>query len=345
MLRPVHAFCAPTEGGNGDADVTAHLTDGFLILEFEPIWEESHEDSLALVQTMVRSIQQADSVALFCQRVAEVVRDASKFDRVMVYRFLPDGSGAVDAEAKDARLDPFLGLHYPASDIPKQARELYVRNWIRLIADTRYEPAALLPPIESRLGRPLDLSQSILRSVSPIHLEYLGNMGVAATMSLSLILDGKLWGLIACHSTTPRYIPHRLRVALELFSQMASFLLETEITADELKVRTRSKAIHDHLLTQLAGDAEISDSLDRLRPKLLEIIEADGLGLWIDGRYSSLGRAPGAEDVAGLVDWLNAAVAEGVFHTHCLPVLYPAANNFRGRCKRDTCFVRFQDTA
>ena len=328
MLRPVHAFRAPIAGGNGDADVTAHLSDGFLILEFEPIWEESHEDSLALVQKMVRSIQQADSVASFCQMVAEVVRDASKFDRVMVYRFLPDGSGAVDAEAKHARLDPFLGLHYPASDIPKQARELYVRNWIRLIADTRYKPAPLLPPIEPHLGRPLDLSQSILRSVSPIHLEYLGNMGVAATMSLSLILDGKLWGLIACHSTAPRYIAHRLRVALELFSQMASFLLETEITADELKLRTRSKAIHDHLLTQLAGDAEISDSLSQLRPKLLEIIEADGVGLWIDGRYSSLGRAPGAKDVAGLVDWLNATVAEGVFHTHCLPVLYPPANNF-----------------
>jgi chemotaxis family two-component system sensor kinase Cph1 len=328
MLRPLHAFRLAFAGDNGYADATVHFSDGLLILEFEPIWEEDFDDSLALVQTMVRNLQQAESVGAFCRSLAQVVRAASKFDRVMVYRFLPDGSGAVDAEDREPALPPFLGLHYPASDIPKQARELYLRNWIRLIADTRYEPAPLKPSVDARFGRPLDLSQSSLRSVSPIHLEYLGNMGVAATMSLSLILDGKLWGLIACHAGTPRYVPHRMRVALELFSQMASFLLETRITADELRLRTKSKAIHDDLLTQLAGDAELVDNLERLRPNLLKIIDADGIGLWLDGHYTSLGRAPDAEEVAGLVAWLNETVSDGVFCTQSLPLLYTPAKGF-----------------
>ncbi|SFK66618.1 histidine kinase [Methylocapsa palsarum] len=327
MLRPLHAFHMKAKGGNGDVDATIHLSDGLLILELEPIWEDCLDDPLALVQTMVRNIQQAASVEKFCKLVAEEVRAASKFDRVMVYRFLPDGSGAVDAEAKDSDLSPFLGLHYPASDIPKQARELYMRNWIRLIADTTYQPAPLSPPI-ARLERPLDLSQSMLRSVSPIHLEYLANMSVAATMSLSIILDGKLWGLIACHSRRPRYVPHRLRVALELFSQMASFLLETKITADELQDRTRSKAIQDDLLTQLSGEEELADSLARLRPNLLEIIDADGLGLWLDGNFTSLGRTPNATQAGGLVDWLNETAAEGVFHTDALPLIYRPAVDF-----------------
>ncbi|ACK50960.1 multi-sensor signal transduction histidine kinase [Methylocella silvestris BL2] len=328
MIRPLHAFRMNAVGGNRGVDVTAHFSDGSLILEFEPVYEDIVDDSLALVQTMIRSVQEADSVAAFCQSVADVVRQATNFDRVMVYRFLPDGSGAVDAEAKDPALAPFLGLHYPASDIPKQARDLYLRNWIRLIADARYEPAPLEPVFDAQERRPLDLSQSALRSVSPIHLEYLGNMGVAATMSLSIILDGKLWGLVACHSRTPRFVAHRLRVALELFSQMASFLLETKITAAELELRSRSKVLHDRLLTHLAGVGELADALEKLRPSLLDIISADGLGLWIEGRYTHLGRAPDADQAAGLVGWLNETAEDGVFHTSALPKLYAPAVDF-----------------
>ena len=176
-----------------------HLSDGLLLVEFEPILQQNLIDVLAEVQTMVRKIHKAESVEEFCATLAQVVRDATKFDRVMIYRFESDGSGAIDAEAKDPSLSPFLGLHYPAADIPRQAGELYLRNWIRIIPDTRYEPTPLVPMIDPRLGRPLDLSQCALRSVSPIHLEYLGNMGVTASMSLSLILGGKLWGLVACH--------------------------------------------------------------------------------------------------------------------------------------------------
>lgn len=328
MLRPIHAFRGLAEPGKGKTDVTAHVSDGFLILEFEPIVEEGHDETLTLVQTMVRKIQQAELVELCCQMVAEVVRSASRFDRVMVYRFLPDGSGAVEAEARDPGLEPFLGLRYPASDIPKQARELYLRNWICLIADVESQPSVLQPPLPAAHGQALDLSHSALRAVSPIHIEYLRNMGVAATMSMSLVLEGHLWGLIACHSTTRRYVPHRLRVVLELFSQMASFLLETKITAEELLVRTRPNAVTAEILNELSGNIAPNEKLQDLRPKLLELIEADGLGLWLDGRYSRLGLAPEAEDVEGLVRWLNETASSGVFHTDSLPLLYKPASDF-----------------
>jgi diguanylate cyclase (GGDEF)-like protein len=133
--------------------------------------------------------------------------------------------------------------------------------------------------IDPRLGRSLDLSQCALRSVSPIHLEYLGNMGVTASMSLSLIVDGELWGLVACHHSTGRhFVPRRLRVGLALFSQMASFLLATKIADEELSAVRKRRVVSDDLLTQLAGDDPIIESLTQLRPKLLEIIEASGLG-------------------------------------------------------------------
>ncbi len=120
------------------------------------------------------------------------------FDRVMVYRFAQDDSGEVIAESTHAGVESFLGLHYPASDIPRQARGLYERNWLRIIPDVEAVPSPIQPTLDSA-GKPLDLSQSVLRSVSPIHIEYLENMGVRASMSVSILREGRLWGLFACH--------------------------------------------------------------------------------------------------------------------------------------------------
>ena len=174
-------------------------------------------------------MQRSGSLQALYQAIATEVHDVTGFDRVMVYRFAPDGSGAVIAEARgSAGINSFLGLNFPASDIPRQARLLYQANWIRNIPDARYAPAVIMPPLNPLTGQPLDLSHSILRSVSPVHRQYLANMGVVASVSLSLILRGQLWGLIACHHNAPRYLPHRLRDACELFAEMTSSYLEYE---------------------------------------------------------------------------------------------------------------------
>ena len=228
IARPLHAFTLKARHDGRPTDALVHQNSGLVLLELEPVWDKGPDDALGEVQAMLLRVQQAATPRAFCQGLADEVRGMSGFDRVMVYRFQPDGSGAVIAEAGMPDAKSFLGLHYPASDIPAKPAHCICSNWIRLIPDTHYLPAPILP----RDGvQPLDLSYSVTRSVSPIHLQYLLNMGVGASMSLSIVLRGQLWGLIACHHRTPRFLPHRLRVACELFAQMASWRLETKVAA------------------------------------------------------------------------------------------------------------------
>jgi two-component system, chemotaxis family, sensor kinase Cph1 len=134
------------------------------------------------------------------------VRDLTGYDRVMVYKFDPDGHGKVIAEARDPRLESLLGHHYPATDIPQRARELYLRNRVRMLVDVNYRPAPLVPRCRPDTERELDMSMCQLRSMSPLHLQYLRNMGVTGTLVVSLVREGRLWGLIACHHYSPRHL-------------------------------------------------------------------------------------------------------------------------------------------
>jgi light-regulated signal transduction histidine kinase (bacteriophytochrome) len=168
----------------------------------------------------------------------------------------------------------------------------------------------------------------VLRSVSPIHLEYLANMGVAASMSLSIIMGGRLWGLIACHHSAPRFLPHHLRMACELFAQMASSKLETKVAAEDFEAQLHSKRVHEDLVKSMSQEADLAAGLTRNRPNLLDYIPAEGVGLWLDNHFTPLGRTPGADQVAALVAWLNETAAAGVFHTDRLPLVYPPAAAF-----------------
>lgn len=325
LPRPRYLFARPYGGGNQHVDAVLHASDGFLVLELEPQQEPEPDDSLALVQSMTRLVQKADKISDVYQAIVDAVRSASGFDRVMLYRFLSDGTGMVEAEALGAGVESYLGLRYPASDIPQQARALYLRNWTRLIGDARYKPAPLISLPGQAPARPIDLSQSTLRSVSPIHLEYLANMGVAASMSLSLVIDKKLWGLVACHHGAPRFPAYRLRVAFELFAQMVSFQLETKLEAADLGSRLQQKSISEALIKNLSSGSELADGLNRFRPNLLEYIPASGVALWLDNQFSSFGETPDEKDVGQLVRWLNQTMTDGVFHTDRLSTFYPAA--------------------
>nr|WP_294556911.1 GAF domain-containing protein [uncultured Rhodopila sp.] len=328
MLRPLHAFTLPARHDGRPIDALVHRTGGLLVLELEPVLEKCPDDALSQVQAMLLRVQQAATPRAFCQGLADEVRRISGFDRVMVYRFQPDGSGTVIAEARHDDAESFLGLHYPASDIPQQARALYLSNWVRLIPNTHYRPDPILPPLNPRDGSPLDLSYSVTRSVSPVHLQYLLNMGVGASMSLSLILRGELWGLIACHHRTPRFLPHRLRMACELFAQMASWRLESKVAGEEFDAHLHCKRVHEELVKYIAREGDLTEGLMRQRPNLQDYIPADGVGLWLDGRFTALGRTPAADEVAALVAWLNKTAADGVYHTDHLPLDYPPAAAF-----------------
>ncbi len=196
-------------------DVSAHRSGANLIIELEPASEIPLPASLASLvleelEAAAVAFEQAPTLQALCDLAAIEFRRITGFDRVMVYRFLDDDAGRVLAEAQRDGLHSFANHHFPASDIPRQARALYVRNRTRVIPDIFYQPAPLRP--EWTALAPLDMSDSSLRSVSPIHLRYLDNMGVRASASVSIIKDGALWGLIACHNETPRMMTFDVRV-------------------------------------------------------------------------------------------------------------------------------------
>jgi light-regulated signal transduction histidine kinase (bacteriophytochrome) len=327
LARPLPALRLPAGAHTPPVDVVAYTSGRLLVLELEPVLEAEPDDALSLVQRMMRHVQPAASSVALYQVIVDEIRAATGFDRVMIYRFLPDGSGAVEAESIAGGVESFLGLHYPESDIPKQARALYLHNWCRLIPDARYAPAPIVPRTDPA-GAPLDLSQSAVRSVSPVHLNYLANMGVVASMSLSIILRGKLWGLIACHHGAPRYLPHRLRTACELFAEMASSQIEMKLAAADFQAQLQASSIHEELVTRMSQEMDLAEGLIRVRPNLLDFIPACGVGLWVDGSFSGMGDAPTAPQIKALVTWLNQREREGVFCTDNLPALYPPAEAF-----------------
>jgi light-regulated signal transduction histidine kinase (bacteriophytochrome) len=200
-----------------------------LVIELEPARGPrpfSFPNTYQAVRSTVSELNRAGGLQDLYDITARAVRSLTGFDRVMVYRYDADHNGEVVAEAKAEHLNSFLGLHYPASDIPAQARALYEKNWIRLISDVDYTPARLTPVAHPGNGQPLDLTFSTLRSVSPIHVEYLQNMGVHASMSISLLRDDRLWGLIACHHYAgPHAPPYATRAAAEFLGSALSLRL------------------------------------------------------------------------------------------------------------------------
>jgi chemotaxis family two-component system sensor kinase Cph1 len=341
MVHPAWAFDLANE--HGMADVIAHFSSGLLILEFEHRHLSIVGNDMALVQRMVRHVQHR-RLRGFYNSVAREVREVTGFDRVMVYRFATDGSGAVIAEARAPDIDSFLGLNFPSADMSESERVSYLANRIRSVPDARYVPATIRP-LNLRDGRPLDLGHSILRSISSRSRQYLVNMGVVASVKLSVILRGQLWGLIVCHHKAPRYLPHRLRDVLELFAEMVSSHLEMKLIEAGLEAQLHATRIHEGLVERMSLTPNLDDGLIRGEPNLLDLIAAGGVGLWVDGQFSSIGAAPALGQVEALVSWLNATVKSGIFHTDCLAARFPPARDFSNIALRSAFALRVEDGA
>ena len=316
---------------NAHIDATAHLHDGLVILELEPQRPLPSDDVLDLVNLMIGQLQPAETLATLLRSMTHQIQKVTGYDRVMVYRFREDDSGHVVAESRSSDEVPsYLDLHYPASDIPAQARELYRKCWLRYIPDAVYAPAALLPAANPKTGKPLDLSYSRLRAVSPVHLEYLANMGVRSSLSLSLIVGGRLWGLIACHAAAPLYLNSRLRLALEVFAQLASLRLNGTLELAEANDRIHVRDIHDQL-TRAMSQNGLAEALIGSRPNLLDYIKAAGVAVTVEGENFVLGKTPDGPQIDALTDWLNTTQPEGVYHTDHLAQAFPQAEAFLNR--------------
>jgi two-component system, chemotaxis family, sensor kinase Cph1 len=223
--EPVYiSSLVPEPAAGADIDITAHRSHGLIIIEIERAFaaRPSAAHMLGCVRSISAALQVGPELLDTCRCATRELRRLTGFARVMIYRFLKDGTGYVIAEDKDAGLPTFLNHHYPASDIPKQARELYVRNVVRVIPDVNYTPVPLAPQICPATGGPLDMSDCILRNVSPIHIQYLKNMNVNASMSVSIVRDCALWGLVACHHTSPKPVSYEVREVCKHVAQILS---------------------------------------------------------------------------------------------------------------------------
>ncbi len=303
-------------------DIAIHLSDGQVVIEAEPSQDGSQGGTTMSIRSMMARLDQAETLEAFFREGARQARALTGFDRVMVYRFDESGSGEVVAEAARAGIGSFLGLHYPASDIPAQARTLYTRNLFRIIADINAVNIPVEPELDE-VGRPLDLSMSILRSVSPIHIEYLKNMGVGASLSISIVLDGKLWGLFACHHYSARLPSFERRTTAELFGQMFASRLESRERRLALEFETKARRIADRLLTSVADNASLLDDPAWLIEALSDAVPADGIGVWINGRSALSGLTPSQGQFAELVRVLNRNAAGRVFATDHIAGFWP----------------------
>jgi light-regulated signal transduction histidine kinase (bacteriophytochrome) len=343
LLKPRHLLDPQMRvASDQPLDASLHRSGDALILEFEAAddGERFYADPLAAVQEMVAGLDEASSIVALCQMAAERVREVALYDRVLVYRFMQDGSGWVIAESKKDGLEPFLDLHYPAADIPKQARALYVRNGLRLITQVNYEPARLVPTNNPKTGQPLDMSQAILRDVSPIHRDYLRNMGIDASMSISIIIGGTLWGLIACHNYSPLVLPRHLRAVCELFGSMFSYQLEVFEKRDQFNARLDSRMVLQSLMLNLASADDYARGLTEQSPNLLDYIHGGGASLAghqqggvavsVKGELTFLGITPNDHQIERLIAWLNTHMqdTQGVYATDRLGEVWAPAKEY-----------------
>lgn len=312
-------------------DVAVHTVDSLVVIECEPSVLDPAITASAMVRAMMSRVQSIRDPRTLSRVAARELRALTGFDRVMVYRFTYDGSGEVIAESASSGLESFLGLHYPASDIPRQARLLYERNWLRIIPDIDAVPCPIEPARDAQ-GKLLDLSQSVLRSVSPIHIEYLRNMGVRASMSVSILKDGRLWGLFACHHYRPLHVSFERRTAAELFGQMFSLLMENREREVETGYETRARELHDRLVRNMVGEENRTLSVATHLDDIADLLTCDGIGLALNGQVTLHGLAPDARQFHGLIEHIRESVAtSGNYPTNEIRATYPPAADFQER--------------
>jgi two-component system, chemotaxis family, sensor kinase Cph1 len=281
-------------------DVTVHRSDDLLVLEFEPAREVPGEFGpfYAPIRQALMRLQQATTVLGACRAAVAEIRAITGFDRVVAYRFeSADGPGEVIAEQVRSDWEPWLDLWFPATDIPPQARRLYERNWIRVIADVDDVTAQLDPPVLDTTGEPLDLSLSVLRTVSPFHLEYLRNIGVTSSMSVSLLAGERLWGLIACHGRDVKPLGPHLRAACEFFGVALSLQLAALRERDEAAAREQSREVIARLMETVSGEpAGWAD-----RPAgVPDVVACDAVAVRTGGRTVVHGDGPAVDAVEAL---------------------------------------------
>jgi two-component system, chemotaxis family, sensor kinase Cph1 len=325
-------IAANSNGGRFDA--IAHRFDGALILELEfvPIADHSgfrEPSPLVRISLALSNLDSALNVVDACQMAAAEVRRLTGFDRVLIYQFAENWDGTVIAEDRNDVLPSYLHHRFPASDIPEPARTLYLASRIRLIADANRRPSPIVPAINPRTNRPLDLRFATLRSVSSVQIESMMNMETASSMSISILQEGRLWGLIACHNKTPRVVPVETRTTSDFLGQVLSIHIAAKLQREDFEVRIGRKSILVRLLAGMTDGDDFVEGLVRLEADLLGLVGAAGAAILHDGHCRLLGLTPDEDEVGKIADWLEREGRDDVFATDSIARYLPAAGSFK----------------
>ena len=308
---------------------------GEIVLELEPLDPSAKQDFVQFydrIKDTLAKIQKTPNLRELCDLIVREIKEITGFDRVMVYRFDDKKNGSVIAEAKQLILAPFLGLHYPAADIPQEARQLYELNWLRLIPDVNYQPSKLFFTEQSSPEEScslLDMSYCVLRSVSPIHIEYMQNMGVSATMVISLIHDRQLWGLIACHHNSPKFVPYEIRTVCEFLGQLMSTEIAGKEANENLDYKLQLKKIQAQCAARLTGAKDFVTELEAIPERFLTLTGAKGAAVCEGDDIKLVGKTPDKAQITSLLSWLNDRWDRDLFVTNALSSLYADAEAYK----------------
>lgn len=288
-------------------DCLVHSNSNVYIFEAEPVMDSAlpMPDIYEENRQFLEIVEHTKSFYELCDNVARRTRELTGYDRVMIYKFDEFYNGEVYAESKREDLESFLGLHYPHTDIPMQARELYLSNLLRIITDVDYTPVPIYT-FTGRDNKDLDLSHAVLRSTSPIHVQYLHNMGVGATLTISLIHKGKLWGLIACHHYSAKNIPHHARIAAKIQGHFITSQIDVRQSNEEYDIAKRSNEALEKLLHAIRSHNYESFNELVNNKALLEVCNASGVSIVVNGVTYSSGSVPSV----GMIEEMASSFAE-----------------------------------
>ncbi len=306
---------------------------GFLIVELEAINLENNFDLVKFYQDIritVTKIHQAKTLEEIGTLLVKQLRKMLGFDRVLVYKYDPDWHGVVIAEDKEEQIETYLGLHYPATDIPTPARELYIKNWVRYIPNIDYQPADIIPLSDPIANMPLDLTFSVLRGVSPCHIEYMQNWGVKTSMSISLLQQNKLWGLIAFHNYSLKSIPYEIRQACEFIGQVVSLELLAKDDQESYEYKLSLKDRVSRLIKTTSEQNNLVEGLASQPQEFLGLTKAVGGVICLDNKCKLVGDSPSSEQLNDLIAWVKDNIKEQIFCTDSLAKYqYPHAEELK----------------
>lgn len=320
----------------GNCYLIAHFTKAFLLLEIEPVQEYDYNPE-EIMSRVLTAVLGSETVLDTLQEAARKVKLVTGFNRVMVYMFHEDGHGEVIAEEADPEFAPYLGLHYPASDIPKQARELYKKNLVRLIADVNAPDCKLKGLATMQPATTVDLSDAVLRAVSPIHIQYLQNMGVAASFSVSILSQGELWGLIACHHYQPKTLDYRQRLHAKMIGQLVSSSVRFQTEEEKQLLHHSWRGNTAILARQMRQETGIVAGLSENNVNLLSINSATGAVLVYENQVTLIGDTPDLIFIRELAAFLQKTATKQIFHTHYLTEVFPAASDYADKASGILC--------